>query len=66
MTTTICTDAQAERDLPELLTVRQTAQLANVSEKTVYRMIADEQLKAVRIRNTWRVNRDSLREQFGL
>lgn len=58
--------AQTERDLPELLTVRQTAQLANVSEKTVYRMIADEQLKAVRIRNTWRVNRDSLREQFGL
>lgn len=66
MTTTICTDAQAERDLPELLTVRQTAQLANVSEKTVYRMIADRQLKAVRIRNTWRVNRDSLLEQFGL
>lgn len=66
MTMTICTDAQAERDLPELLNVHQAAHVGNVSEKTIYRMIADKQLKAVRIRNTWRVNRDSLREQFGL
>lgn len=66
MNTTICTDAQTERDLPELLTVRQASRVGNVSEKTVYRMIEDGQIRAVRIRNTWRINRDSLREQFGL
>lgn len=66
MTSTTTITTQTERNLPELLNVHQAAHVGNVSEKTIYRMIADEQLKAVRIRNTWRVNRDSLREQFGL
>ena len=50
----------------ELLTVRQVAELANVCERTVYRMIEDGQLKAVRIRNSLRISRKTLHEQFGL
>ncbi len=43
-----------------LMTVRQVAEALGVCEKTVYRMIGDGQLKAVRIRNAWRVSADEL------
>ena len=42
------------------LTVREVAEALGVSNKTVYRMIADGQLKAVRIRNAWRISAEEL------
>ena len=53
--------------LPALLTVSQVANdVLGVSERTVYRMIEDGQIRAVRIRNALRINRDALLSQFGL
>ena len=53
--------------LPALLTVSQVAKdVLGVSERTVYRMIEDGQIRAVRIRNALRINRDALLSQFGL
>ena len=43
-----------------LRTVREVAEALGVCDKTVYRMIADGQLKAVRIRNAWRISADEL------
>lgn len=53
-------------DLPELATVRQIADAANVNVKTIYKMIDDGQLKSIRIRRCVRVNRDSALAAFGL
>lgn len=44
-----------------LMTVKRVAEALGVSNKTVYRMIADGQLKAVRIRNAWRISVDELK-----
>lgn len=44
-----------------LMTVRQVAEALGVCDKTVYRMISDGQLKAVRVRNAWRVSADELK-----
>lgn len=44
-----------------LMTVNRVAEELGVSNKTVYRMIADGQLKAVRIRNAWRISADELK-----
>lgn len=57
---------RAANELPELLTVAQVAKLGGICGRTVYNMIRDKQLKAVRIRNTWRINRDSVLSAFGL
>ena len=43
------------------MTVNRVAEVLGVSNKTVYRMIADGQLKAVRIRNAWRISADELK-----
>ena len=59
--------SQSIEHLPALLTVSQVANdVLGVSERTVYRMIEDGQIKAVRIRNALRINRDALLSQFGL
>lgn len=60
-------NSQNIESLPALLTVRQVAEdVLGVSERTVYRMIEDGQIRAVRIRNALRINRDALLSQFGL
>ena len=59
--------SETTNSLPALLTVSQVANdVLGVSERTVYRMIEDGQIKAVRIRNALRINRDALLSQFGL
>lgn len=59
--------SQSIEYLPALLTVSQVANdVLGVSERTVYRMIEDGQIRAVRIRNALRINRDALLSQFGL
>lgn len=56
-----------KNSLPMLLTVSQVAKdIFGVSERTVYRMIEDGQIKTVKVRGALRINRDSLFEQFGL
>lgn len=56
-----------KNSLPMLLTVSQVAEdIFGVSEHTVYRMIEDGQISAVKVRGSVRINRDSLFEQFGL
>lgn len=59
--------SETTSSLPALLTVSQVANdVLGVSERTVYRMIEDGQIRAVRIRNALRINRDALLSQFGL
>lgn len=53
-------------DLPELATVRQIADAANVSRKTIYRLVNDGELPAVKIYSAIRINRDAAMEYFGL
>lgn len=60
-------NSETTNSLPALLTVSQVANdVLGVSERTVYRMIEDGQIRAVRIRNALRINRDALLSQFGL
>ena len=53
-------------DLPELATVRQIADAANLSRKTVYRLVNDGELPSIRVYNAIRINRDAAMEYFGL
>ena len=53
--------------LPALLAVGQVARdVLGVSERTVYRMIEDGEISAVKVRGALRINRDALLAQFGL
>ena len=59
--------SQTTGNLPALLTVGQVARdVLGVSERTVYRMIDDGQIRAVKVRGALRINRDVLLSQFGL
>ena len=66
MTGTVTKHAVNMRDLPELATVAQVAEAAQVSRKTIYKLIASGDLKSVRVRKCVRVNRDAACEYFGL
>ena len=44
----------------DLLTVKEVAELLRVSQPTVLRMIADGELRAIRVRNQWRIRRSDL------
>lgn len=52
--------------LPPMLSIRQTEPLLNVSGRTIYRMCTNGKLKAVKVNNVWRINRDALLEYAGL
>ena len=54
------------KTLPPLMTVKQTAELAQCSVKHVRRMLSDGKLTGCRVGKLWRVNRDSLLEHLGL
>lgn len=58
-TETTCT-AQSLRDMRELVTVKQVADCLQVSRGTVYNLIKDGKLKAVKVRNMIRLNRDEV------
>lgn len=53
-------------ELPDMVTVAQFADVANVSRYTVYRLIEDGEIKAVRIRGQYRISREAAREYLGL
>ena len=66
------TAAQAQgvkslRDLQELVTVKQVAECLQISKGTVYNLIKDGSLRAVKIRgNIIRLNREEVCSYFGL
>ena len=43
-----------------LLTVKEVAEILRVSQPTVLRMIDDGELRAIRVRNQWRIRRSDL------
>src|SRR5260370_39816750 len=45
---------------PDLLTVKEVAEILRVSQPTVLRMIDDGELRAIRVRNTWKIRRSYL------
>ncbi len=55
------------RSLQELVTVKQVADCLQVSKGTIYNLIKDGQLTAVKVRgNMIRLNRDQVCAYFGL
>jgi excisionase family DNA binding protein len=46
----------------DLLTVKEVAEILRVSQPTVLRMIDDGELRAIRVRNQWRIRRSDLDE----
>lgn len=52
-------------NLPIALTVHQAAELLNLCDRTVYRMCVDGELKAVKLRKSWRINRDAVLQLLG-
>lgn len=64
----IGSDALTERErYAALMDVKQVAgEILHVSERTVTRMCASGELKAVKVGHQWRINRDALLEYAGL
>ena len=50
----------------ELLTTEQAAELAQVNKRTITRMCVDGQVRAVKVRSMWRINRADLMRVLGL
>jgi len=46
----------------DLLTVKEVAEILRVSQPTILRMIDDGELRAIRVRNQWRIRRSDLDE----
>lgn len=51
---------------PELLTTTQAAEILSVSGRTIARLCISGDIKAVKIRGQWRINRDALCVTTGL
>lgn len=54
------------KDLQDVVTVKQVANCLQVSRGTIYSLINDGQLKAVKVRGSIRLNRDQVCSYFGL
>ena len=64
--TTMALTADGIKGLPPMLDTDQAAEILNVHPRTVVRMCINGELKAVKVRSLWRVNRDALLEFAGL
>ena len=51
---------------PVFVTPPEAAQLLRVNERTVVRLCGDGDIKAVKVRKQWRINRAALLEYCGL
>ena len=58
--------ANAAGGAPALVTPDEAAELMRVCKRTVTRLCDDGELKAVKVRNQWRINREALRAYCGL
>lgn len=54
------------RDMEELVTVKQVATCAQVCKGTIYSLIKDGELHAIKLRGAIRLNRDEVCAYFGL
>ena len=67
MAATQTTNARSLRDMQELVTVSQVAECMQISKGTVYNLVRDGKLPAVKVRgNMIRLNRDAVCSYFGL
>ena len=57
---------QSLRDMEELVTVKQVAKCAQVCKGTIYSLIKDGELHAIKLRGAIRLNRDEVCAYFGL
>lgn len=46
--------------MPEILTVKEACQILRVSKTTLYRIVRENELKAVKVRNSIRIKKDDL------
>lgn len=51
-----------EKEYPEIMTIEQTAEYLQLGIKTIRRMIEDGDIKASKIRNTWRIRKSDIDE----
>lgn len=51
-------------DYPEIMTIEQTSEYLQLGIKTIRRMIEDGELRAAKIRNTWRIRKSDIDELF--
>lgn len=67
MKATQTTNVKSLRDMHELVTVSQVAECMQVSKGTVYNLVKEGKLPAVKVRgNMIRLNRDAVCSYFGL
>lgn len=67
MAATQTTNVKSLRDMHELVTVSQVAECMQVSKGTVYNLVREGKLPAVKVRgNMIRLNRDAVCPYFGL
>lgn len=67
MKATQTTNVKSLRDMQELVTVSQVAECMQISKGTVYNLVRDGKLPAVKVRgNMIRLNRDAVCSYFGL
>jgi excisionase family DNA binding protein len=50
--------------MDEILTLEEFAQIMKVSKVTVYRMIKNGQIPAVKFGKSWRINRNTINDIF--
>lgn len=59
-------DVLGTESLPALIDPKKAACLLGVTPRTITRLCAAGEIKAVRIAKRWRINRDALLKQYGL
>jgi excisionase family DNA binding protein len=59
------TEATAFKDMPEIMTPAQVQDLLQISRATFFRWVGEDKLPgAVKIGDSWRVTRDTLKQHF--
>ena len=52
-------------ELERMLTVKETAEQLNVTQKTVYNLIERNELKAYKVGNRWRITPEDINRYLG-
>lgn len=61
-TTNVQEELQVQEELPNLLTIRQTAEVLNISKSMVYKLVRQEKLAAIHMGRCLRIKRGSVLE----